>query len=379
MERKYGSAGAVDVTFVATDGTASGGVDFDSVVDTIHWNDGEQGIKTDVVNIHRNNSVSTNLTVTLQLAVPGALASSVALENATLLILNNNGTPPASTNLSFLRSLVGTTNWIPTNTASVFITEGTGTTYTNLSSTASDELFFMQDGASGIAVFFGSGTNQFMPQAGDRLRVCGTLTNINGQLTLASDFNNASNYVWRLSSSNALPSSVALDFTASGNTAVMEAIEGALASAANVRISLAGGSNFPSTNATIFMTNLAGNVFGLTINPNTDIAGKSIPQGMVSVTGVLAQNDSSAPYTTNYSLLPTRYADFTSGTPGGDVQPQAMLQVFLNMAVFEMTPQAAIEQPRFASSSFPGSSDPHTYSPRRMSMERRFTDEICCD
>ena len=63
------------------------------------------------------------------------------------------------------------------------------------------------------------------------------------------------------------------------------------------------------------------------------------------------------------------------GTPGNDVQPQAMLQVFLNMAVFDMTPQEAIEQPRFASSSFPGSSDPHTYSPRRMSLERRFTDE----
>ena len=63
------------------------------------------------------------------------------------------------------------------------------------------------------------------------------------------------------------------------------------------------------------------------------------------------------------------------GTPGNDVQPQAMLQVFLNMTVFGMTPQAAIEQPRFASSSFPSSSDPHTYTPRRMSLERRFTDE----
>ena len=47
------------------------------------------------------------------------------------------------------------------------------------------------------------------------------------------------------------------------------------------------------------------------------------------------------------------------GSPGNDVQPQAMLQVFLNRVVFGMTPQAAIEQPRFASSSFPSSSDPH--------------------
>ena len=63
------------------------------------------------------------------------------------------------------------------------------------------------------------------------------------------------------------------------------------------------------------------------------------------------------------------------GTPGNDVQPQAMLQVLLNMVVFDMPPQAAIEQPRFATFSFPSSSDPHNYYPRRVSLERRFTDE----
>jgi gamma-glutamyltranspeptidase/glutathione hydrolase len=62
------------------------------------------------------------------------------------------------------------------------------------------------------------------------------------------------------------------------------------------------------------------------------------------------------------------------GSPGNDVQPQAMLQVFLNRVVFGLTPQAAIEQPRFASASFPSSSDPHTYTPRRMMLERRFDD-----
>ena len=41
------------------------------------------------------------------------------------------------------------------------------------------------------------------------------------------------------------------------------------------------------------------------------------------------------------------------GSPGNDVQPQSMLQVFLNMFVFDMTPQQAIEQPRFATASFP--------------------------
>src|SRR5262249_49522170 len=46
------------------------------------------------------------------------------------------------------------------------------------------------------------------------------------------------------------------------------------------------------------------------------------------------------------------------GTPGGDVQCQAMAQVFLNVAVFGMEPQAAIEAPRFATYSYPGSFEP---------------------
>ena len=41
------------------------------------------------------------------------------------------------------------------------------------------------------------------------------------------------------------------------------------------------------------------------------------------------------------------------GTPGGDVQVQAMLQVLLNLCVFDMSPQRAIEAPRFATQSFP--------------------------
>ncbi|HEU5320281.1 MAG TPA: gamma-glutamyltransferase, partial [Methylomirabilota bacterium] len=43
------------------------------------------------------------------------------------------------------------------------------------------------------------------------------------------------------------------------------------------------------------------------------------------------------------------------GTPGGDVQQQAMLQVFLNVTVFGMPLQEAIEAPRLASRSFPDS------------------------
>src|SRR5438270_460289 len=59
------------------------------------------------------------------------------------------------------------------------------------------------------------------------------------------------------------------------------------------------------------------------------------------------------------------------GTPGGDVQQQAMLQVMLNHVVFDMTLQQAIEAPRVASRSFPDSFWPHTFAPGKLEVERR--------
>jgi gamma-glutamyltranspeptidase/glutathione hydrolase len=64
------------------------------------------------------------------------------------------------------------------------------------------------------------------------------------------------------------------------------------------------------------------------------------------------------------------------GTPGGDVQCQAMLQVFLNIAVFGMEPQAAIEEPRFATYSYPGSFEPHDYHADELRIERRLAAQV---
>jgi hypothetical protein len=314
FERKYGGSGALDVTFVATDGTAVAGVDFDSVVDTISWADGEQGVKTDIVPIHQDCSVRGNKSVTLQLLVPGSVASSVARENGTLVIIDNC-LPPLSTttNIAYLRSLVGTTNWVPTNTTSLFTVDGTVTTYTNLSQTASDEMFFMQDGTNGIAVLFLGGTNQFMPQSGDRVRVTAALTNINGLLALAPDYNNITNVVWRLSASNALPTPASLNFASRTIVPVMEAMEARYVIATNVWVSQSSGAYFPTVLANVAVTNQAGLTFDLTIHPNLTNAGQLKPTGPVNILGVLTQNDPTAPYTTNYSLLPT---EIQGGNPG---------------------------------------------------------------
>lgn len=60
------------------------------------------------------------------------------------------------------------------------------------------------------------------------------------------------------------------------------------------------------------------------------------------------------------------------GTPGGDVQIQAMLQVLLNVDRFGMDIQSAIEAPRFATYSFPSWFAPNAYHPGLLAIESRF-------
>ncbi len=67
------------------------------------------------------------------------------------------------------------------------------------------------------------------------------------------------------------------------------------------------------------------------------------------------------------------------GCPGGDAQPQGMIQTFLNIAVFGMRPQQAIEAPRVTTWNFPNSFWPHTYLPGRLRVEGRISLETCAD
>ena len=64
------------------------------------------------------------------------------------------------------------------------------------------------------------------------------------------------------------------------------------------------------------------------------------------------------------------------GTPGGDVQAQALAQVLLNIEVFGMNLQHAVEAPRFASYSFPDSFEPHAYSPGLLYVENRIASSV---
>ena len=67
------------------------------------------------------------------------------------------------------------------------------------------------------------------------------------------------------------------------------------------------------------------------------------------------------------------------GTPGGDVQTQAMLQVLLNLFVFGQDVQPAIESPRFATYSFPSSFAPFEYYPGRLAVEGRIPEAVTAE
>lgn len=63
---------------------------------------------------------------------------------------------------------------------------------------------------------------------------------------------------------------------------------------------------------------------------------------------------------------------FAFGCPGGDMQAQAMVQVFLNIAHFGMDVQEAINAPRVATWSFPNSFAPFPYLPGQVTVEGRY-------
>lgn len=71
----------------------------------------------------------------------------------------------------------------------------------------------------------------------------------------------------------------------------------------------------------------------------------------------------------NYILTKDGQPTMTIGCPGGDNQAQASLQLLLNVLVFGMNPQQAIEVPRFSSQSVINSFYPHVYHPGRLDLE----------
>ena len=83
------------------------------------------------------------------------------------------------------------------------------------------------------------------------------------------------------------------------------------------------------------------------------------------------------PRNTNSPLLVMKDGQPFMGlsTPGGDQQMQALLQVFLNVAVWGMSPEQAVDQPRFGSYNFPATGSEVNLNPAVLYMEDRIPAE----
>src|SRR5262249_38026929 len=57
------------------------------------------------------------------------------------------------------------------------------------------------------------------------------------------------------------------------------------------------------------------------------------------------------------------------GCPGGDDQAQADIQLVLNLLVFGMNPQQAVEAPRFSTQTLVNSFWPRAYQPGQLNVE----------
>jgi len=66
---------------------------------------------------------------------------------------------------------------------------------------------------------------------------------------------------------------------------------------------------------------------------------------------------------------------YALSTPGGDNQDQALLQTLLNIIDFGMTPQAAVESPRFQTEHFYASFGNHEFIPGKLNVESRLPRE----
>ena len=275
------------------------------------------------------NFYSTNL--------PGATSNVLTIPTITganagpyfCTVANNNGSrdsavatltvlPPLATNIAYLRSLVDTNTWLPTNTTSVFQVDGTVVTFTNITTSANAQ-FYIQDDTAGIDVFVGGGAD-VRPNGGDRVRIVGPLSVFNSLLELAPSASNPAHSVTTLSTGNpTMPNARWFIFSQTNDVAVMETvIEGSLVTITNVYFPTGGGGAVFSPNSNVNVTNALGELFVVRIDSrSTNFAGVPMPAFAYQVTGVMGQfqGNTSTPRNAGYQLIVTRPEDIVSTLP----------------------------------------------------------------
>ncbi len=252
------------------------------------------------------NGVTTNQAGNYQVVVSNA-AGSVRSDIVTLTV--QEPPPPVTSDMAFIRTLVDPANYLPTDTTTLYTVEGIVTTHINLTTTA-DALFYMQDNTGGIAVFVSGGAG-VVPPAGAKVRVTAPLTHFNGLLEFRVTASNPQHSVTTLSTGHPLPDPTPFDFNWQFDPATIELQEGKYIVISNVFLDLTTPA-FKTGGENVIITGEFGETFILWVDARTDIGGQAKPATPVTILGVLGQFDTSNPRTSDYQIIPSRFADIVS-------------------------------------------------------------------
>jgi hypothetical protein len=230
-------------------------------------------------------------------------------------------TNPPIVNISFLRGLVDSTFFLPTNTTAYYTVTNVIVTASGAFTALPNAEFFVQDGTGGIAVFVANGGSTMFPAAGDRVNVTGPLSHFNSLLQFNLDASDLSHVIVTNSHNNPLPAGVVLPFSFTngigfgGVSNVIHQYEGMLVTFTNVYFTTGfdGTNTFPSGTTT--MTNITGGTFRFFLNSSmSNIIGQTIPPFAWTVTGpmsyFLSATDTNR--SSGFEFDPTRFEDIVS-------------------------------------------------------------------
>jgi len=148
---------------------------------------------------------------------------------------------------------------------------------------------YIQDETAGVALYPGTGSVDFSPNRGDSITITGTLKEYNQLIEI-----DPITAVTIHSTGNTLPEPLLLTPSQIG-----ESYEGQLAKVENSTFADAG-STFSGSNNYNLTSN--GETFVVRVNSNSDIAGQTIPSGLVDITSIVSQYSYSSP-DEGYQLL----------------------------------------------------------------------------